>query len=198
MNRTRRFLAGLLAAAVVLSPAAASGKSGSSWDDNRVELENHNDNSYVARSKLKVVRVSGDVVDAKNIASAYANCTDCTTIAAAVQVVLAGDNPSQVVPENYAVAVNEECTRCKTMATAHQFVITTDGRMNFTDNGEEAIEDIEEDLEYLVESDPEPAHFGAEMDRLMNELQQILDTQLQKSGRDGDIEEDDDDDSDED
>lgn len=64
-------------------------------------------------------------VDHRNRAYALASCADCTTVAAAFQVVVASGTSRTVVPENSAIAVNYECTTCITHAIAVQTVVTT-------------------------------------------------------------------------
>jgi putative peptide zinc metalloprotease protein len=64
-------------------------------------------------------------VDHRNRAYALASCADCTTVAAAFQVVVASGTSRTVVPENSAIAVNYQCTTCITHAIAVQTVVTT-------------------------------------------------------------------------
>jgi putative peptide zinc metalloprotease protein len=66
----------------------------------------------------------GGPVFTRNEAIAYANCTDCSSLAAAFQVVYIVGQANIIVPINTAVAANYDCERCKTHAIADQLVVT--------------------------------------------------------------------------
>lgn len=67
------------------------------------------------------------VLDNENSAYALAACTGCRTIATAFQIVASTVPTDTVVPQNLAVAANEECEECATAAIAVQLVVTLDG-----------------------------------------------------------------------
>jgi putative peptide zinc metalloprotease protein len=104
-----------------------------SWRDfdrgggnNVVDVENRKDGAFRARGNAELDRIRGDNVTPSNIAQAHASCTDCQTIAAAVQVVVYQRGAQSIAPVNRAVAVNDQCTRCVTVARAIQWVIPVD------------------------------------------------------------------------
>jgi hypothetical protein len=106
---------------------------GGSWREfergggrNVVSVDNDRDGRFRARGSAELDRIRGDEVSPNNIAEAHARCTDCQTIAVAVQVALYRRGASMVAPVNRAVAVNEDCTRCVTVARAIQYVIPVD------------------------------------------------------------------------
>jgi putative peptide zinc metalloprotease protein len=93
---------------------------------NVVRVDNTKDGAFRARGNAELDRIRRDEVTSANIAEAHASCTDCQTIAAAVQVVVYQRGASTIAPVNRAVAVNESCTRCVTVARAIQWVIPVD------------------------------------------------------------------------
>jgi putative peptide zinc metalloprotease protein len=126
----------------------------------------------------------GDVVDPTNAAVAYASCTDCQTIAVAIQVVFIMDDASTITPENVAIAINELCTLCETMASAYQFVITTGGPVRFTDEGQRRLREVLaafHDLEKRAE-DMTLEEIDAEIQALVDEIAAILATELVPAG----------------
>jgi len=68
-----------------------------------------------------VKKVTGDV-DNKSTAVAYSSCTDCRTVAVAVQVVLVSGDPDEVGPQNVSLTLNYDCAECESLAAAYQVV----------------------------------------------------------------------------
>lgn len=93
--------------------------------DNQALVVNTVDGSHMIDLALSLVFVDGDTVDNRNEAYALANCTSCTTVAIAFQVVIIIDGSHIVIPENVAAAINAECARCITHALATQLIGTT-------------------------------------------------------------------------
>jgi putative peptide zinc metalloprotease protein len=134
------FLTTLLAGLVTVGPlspkvshvAAEDDRDGIKidWDgrgpDNIVQVRNQNDDRRRIRGSIQLNRSTGDAVAPVNSAVAEASCTDCQTIAVALQVNLIGKDASLVTPQNTALAVNYKCTRCITVAVALQYVISVD------------------------------------------------------------------------
>jgi putative peptide zinc metalloprotease protein len=162
---------------------------GSTAPDNSVVVVNTMDNTQKAKSGFKIERVSGDTVDEQNAAWAESSCNDCRAVAVATQVLLAGDNPSNVTPKNYAFAVNDQCTNCETLAEAYQFVIFTDGPVYFTQQGSDEITQIRHDMRDAAHSDASLDDIRARLDSDASELQTVLQEQLVESGRSGQVEE---------
>ena len=90
---------------------------------NIVQVSNKTDNSVDGRGKDQVSEIGGPNVAPQNVALAYSSCTNCQTLALALQIVLVKSNPPNFQPHNAAVAVNYGCTNCVTCAIAIQQVI---------------------------------------------------------------------------
>jgi putative peptide zinc metalloprotease protein len=182
-GRARRVAAAVLLAlggvAVPAAPAAAQG-------DTTAVAINTKDGFDLFRLAFQIRRATGDVVDTGNAAVAYASCTDCQTIALAIQVVLiSGYDSSTVSPENLAIAINESCTLCDTLASAYQFVLTAEGNLHFTAEGNQRLAEIRRALLALRDSGLTAAEIQAKVDALMEELADILSTELVSAGESG-------------
>jgi putative peptide zinc metalloprotease protein len=100
-------------------PAAGGG-------NNIVQVINHADGHFRMDGKVKVNQIPGPNAGPKNVAFAYSSCTDCQTMAVALEINLIGTNARNIQPLNEAVAVNYRCTRCVTYARAIQYDIQVD------------------------------------------------------------------------
>lgn len=100
-------------------PAGAGG--------NQVLVTNWTDGSVVSDLSASLVWDVDGVIDNENSAYAFAACTRCRTTAAAFQIVASTVPTDTVVPQNLAVAANEDCDTCATTAVAVQLVVTLDG-----------------------------------------------------------------------
>jgi putative peptide zinc metalloprotease protein len=172
----------LSAAAVtvlVLALALATGASAHEHSkDNTAVAVNTRDDASVFDFAFDIQDVSGDVVDQKNIAFAYASCTDCHTTAIAIEIVLVTGSPSTYTPTNEAIAVNYECTRCQTYATAYQFVVQNPTPEHFTHDALKQIHDIRNDIRDLRKQDLDPFQLQAAIDPLIDQLKQVIATGL--------------------
>ena len=135
------------------SPATSSDSTttsdGQSQDAHAIVV-NHGDDRYRYALTLKIVQVSGDVIDPQNAAVAVAaNCTDCETVAISLEGVLVYGDPSVFAPENIALAYNENCTNCQTLAAAYQEVVQSSDRVRISGEGRQQIASIRQDLESL-------------------------------------------------
>jgi putative peptide zinc metalloprotease protein len=90
---------------------------------NSVEALNRRNAAFEFQGRADYVREKQDDVTAGNQAVARATCTDCQTVALALQLVVYRQGATHVAPRNFAIALNEQCTRCLTMARAVQYVI---------------------------------------------------------------------------
>jgi putative peptide zinc metalloprotease protein len=174
----RRFLLTLTFAALC-SLVAASPPADAA--DNAAVAVNLRDGSSTFRLAFKVTRVNRDVVDSSNAAVAAASCTDCQTVAVAIQAVLIFSDPSVVTPTNFAFAFNLDCDRCYTLATAYQFVSTT-GIVHFTAEGNQRIAAIRAQLEALRHSDLSIEEIQARVDALAGQLLDVMRTELVTPG----------------
>ena len=119
-----KFIVPALAAISLLagsSPAAAVG-----GPSNIVIVVNRTDARLAIRANAQVTREPGMVAAPQNFAFATASCTDCQTIAVAIQLDFANSGARYDSPQNVAMATNEGCTRCTTIALAYQVFLQTD------------------------------------------------------------------------
>jgi putative peptide zinc metalloprotease protein len=120
--------------------------------DNVAVASNTTDGRNVFALALKIVQTDASTIDATNAAVAAASCTDCQTVAIAVEGVLVIGNPDTFDPTNIALAINSDCTNCQTLATAYQQVVQYDSRVRITSAGRLEIAAIRQDLQSLRNS----------------------------------------------
>jgi hypothetical protein len=116
---------------------------------NVIHSNNNNDGRFKARGSIDFNRIHGDEVVPHNEAQATASCTDCQTIAVAVQINLYERGASNVSPTNVALAVNENCTRCFTVAWAVQYVIPVDDVDGAHEDVEQLVRDLDREIRYF-------------------------------------------------
>jgi hypothetical protein len=175
-----------LTAALVLSLSAGAYAAEGTGPDNVVNVETTGANVTDAQSKLKVGSYDGDNLQSENVASAYSHdCTDCRTIAVAVQAVFVTGNPSTAEPKNVAVALNERCTRCTTFAYAYQYVVSTDGRVRLNDETRADIRRLRREIDDVAESDLAPPDMDARLQALTDEFKTEIDQGLAAAGERG-------------
>ena len=159
----------LLVAGVV--PAHAQG-------DTTAVAVNTRDGADVFRLAFSIRRVMSETVDTSNAAVAVASCTDCQTVAIALQVVLIFSDPDVVTPENLALALNVECSLCDTLASAYQLVLTTGGPVHLTAEGNRSLADIRRRLLELRDAGLSGPELQEQVDLLYEELRTVIATQL--------------------
>ncbi len=108
------------------SPRTSSLPVSNAGPKNVVIVQNRTDNAVKIAGRVQLGREPGPGMGAVNIASAFSSCTDCTTLAVALQVNLFNRNAHVLTPQNAATAVNGRCTRCVTEAYAFQYNIGVD------------------------------------------------------------------------
>jgi hypothetical protein len=149
---------------------------------NVVIVVNVTDERTAGRSGVLVGHASGPSVVPENLASARASCTDCRTVAVALQTVFITSNPSYASPRNAAVAVNAGCTRCQTLAYAWQYVASTGGQVRLTLEGEQAVADVRARANSLAGSDLPFADLVDELDALAAEFRAAMDREVVRVG----------------
>jgi hypothetical protein len=117
---------------------------------NQVRLVNKKDGAFLARSAISLHRSSTPNVEPKNIAVAEGQCTDCATMAIALQVFLYQRGAPNIQPQNIALAVNNACTRCITIARAIQYVIPVDDMGAVPEEIRALMRDMERELKYFA------------------------------------------------
>ena len=176
----KRLLALLAAALVAFGPAAAP--AAAQGGDNTAIAINTKDGASLFKLAFSIRHVMGDVVDTTNAAVAFSSCTDCQTVAIAIEIVLIEDNASTITPENIAFAYNYECTLCVSVAEAYQFLLTTGGQVHFTAEGNQALAQIRRELEALRHEDFTIAELQAKLDDIARRIANVLATQLVPAG----------------
>jgi putative peptide zinc metalloprotease protein len=158
---------------------------------NEVRLENTENGRFKARASIKMHRIPNDDVNPVNVAFAQATCTDCQTIAVAMQVVLYKRGAHNVSPQNIAVAANVGCTRCVTIARAMQWVIPVDDLNAVPRDVDALVKDMNKELQFLssiktidqITSDEANTHLQNVLNQYA-ELQQYLSDAIQKQTAD--------------
>ena len=175
MTRLRRkSLPALLVLACVLPAGSAQAAS----TENVAEAVVAQDQTKAFDFAWDVDRQRGGVVDHLNRAEARASCTGCEATAIAFQVVLAWGSPNPVVPQNVAVAVNQNCTGCVAAAHARQFVRVLDAPSRFTGAGRAELADVRRDLRALEARNLPPGQLFAAVEKQESRVKDVLDHEL--------------------
>jgi putative peptide zinc metalloprotease protein len=103
-----------------------TGDGGGAGGNNVVMLNNHQDGRLRVKGSVQINRITAPNVAPENLARAYASCTECDTLAVAMQINLIRRDTSRVVPGNAAVAINYRCNRCRTIAVSLQYTLSVD------------------------------------------------------------------------
>jgi putative peptide zinc metalloprotease protein len=176
MTLSLRRLAVAAVLAVALLAAAAPGAALA--QDNSAVAVNTKDGSSLFKLAFSIKQVGGEVVDQTNAAVAYSNCTECQTVAIAIQVlIVTAENPDVVTPTNLAIAVNENCDTCTTMALAYQFVVGGAG-LELTAKGRQELARIRHELLLLGKQGLSAAEIRDRTQALVDQLKQVLATEL--------------------
>jgi putative peptide zinc metalloprotease protein len=131
---------------------ATVGGSAGGGGDNVAVASNTKDGKTVVAISLKIVQTNGSDAAPANAAVAAASCSDCETVAIALEGVLVAGNPDTFDPANIALAINSDCSNCQTLATAYQEIVQNDTRVRITGEGRKEIASIRKDLDSLRKS----------------------------------------------
>jgi putative peptide zinc metalloprotease protein len=93
---------------------------------NIVQVVNQQDGELKIDGKVQLNRIPESNAAPVDMASAYSSCTNCQTLAVALQINLISKSASYIHPQNAAVALNYQCTNCHTIAYAWQYNMTVD------------------------------------------------------------------------
>ena len=186
MTKRLTLLLVALAVAVGLPGQARAHEDGAGRSgDNAAIAINTKDGSSLFKFAFSLRKVAGDIVDNQNAAVAYASCERCQTTAIAIQIVLVTGSPSTVVPENYAISINENCTACRTFSAAFQFVIgVEDPSVGLSREGQRELKQIIREFKALKRENYTLEEFDAKTRALADRIRTVLRTQL-VSRRDG-------------
>lgn len=177
--------------AIVVAPLFVDYSGGGG--NNIVHVANHDDGRLRVGARADYNRISGPNVSPVNSARAESSCTDCQTIAVALQVGVYQRGSPRVAPQNQAVAINTGCTRCVTVARAIQYLIPVDDVKDVPDDVRALVQDIDREMRYfeglrdvqrvdLAEAD---AHFSsliAKYQRLQQYLSDLVDVKEESAG----------------
>ena len=122
-------------------------------------------------------------VDATNAAVAAASCTDCQTVAIALEGVLVAGSPTTFDPTNIALAINSGCTNCQTLATAYQDIVQHDTRVRISGAGRRQIAAIRTDLNALRHSGLDISAIQQRVNQDALEFLQVLESDVYPIGR---------------
>lgn len=179
LRRRLAAFATIVAAVALAAPPSA----GAAGGHNHVTVVNQVDGRATGRASSAVVVGHDATVGEENTAFARAQCTDCRTMAVAVQVVAIEGDVSDFRPLNAAVALNLECTRCQTYAYARQEIVAVDGAFALSDAGRDEVWRLESAIERLANSDEPFAEIGAQLDALTVQLREVVRTEIGRAGR---------------
>lgn len=180
----RRVIAGVAVLACVTPLGVARAQDATRDKDNIAVATTETDGARAFDFSYGVEYQRGGVVDHRNIANAAARCTDCRATAIAFQIVLVSGSPTQLVPRNQAVAINDQCTSCVVYAGARQFVRTVSDGTRITKEGLYTLADVRRDLAALEGQDLDVAGLTAEVEEQESRVLQVLTEELYtKSGK---------------
>jgi len=163
----------------VAAPASAQ----SSGNNNTAVAQNTKDDSSVFKFAFKVSHAAGSTVDPSNAAVAASSCTDCQTVAVAIQVVLVSGTTDTYTPTNVAIAYNQDCTDCVTLADAFQFVFGTGPRpAHLTAEGHKQLAQIRQEYEQLKHSGLPPDQLQARISELAQQVFDVFQNDLVPAG----------------
>lgn len=186
MRRTVATLTALLAIATGGGVAAAQTSSSDTGPNNLVWSQTTGTNATDAGSSVAVGSYRGDNLQSTNVArSDSTDCTDCRTVAVAVQAVFATAHPATSEPKNYAIALNQNCTRCTTYAYAYQYVVTTNGPVHLSHRTRRMIARVRQEVYAVAHSDLAPADMDARLNTLTAEFKSDIDQAVKDSGDHG-------------
>jgi hypothetical protein len=138
-------------------------------------------------SGVQVGSYKGDELRSANVARADStDCTDCRTVAVAVQAVVVKGSPHTSAPTNAAIAVNENCLNCTTHAFAYQYVVSTADRVVLTRRGRRRVATLREQIDNAAHSDLAPDDLNLRLRDLAHDFREAIDGDLAR--QDADIE----------
>jgi len=162
------------------APRAFAGDAGGA--NNVVSVQNQRTGAVLARSRTAVAHDPGPTVSNDNQAYAHASCTDCRTVAVAVQVVLVEGPTSDFRPTNAAVALNESCLRCATFAFARQEVLSPGRHVEIGDDAKHQIEAIQSRIRSVTASSEAFDQMTVDLDGLTQQLVGVVQAEVQRAG----------------
>jgi hypothetical protein len=161
---------------------AGGDETGSGGAKQAVIARNETDGAHHSRSGVMVVSAAGDSIQPENLAHAQSSCSNCRTVAVALQAVIITGSPSLAAPKNAAVAVNAGCTSCRTAAWAYQYVVTASGPVHISPEGQLEISRIRREAAALAASGLSFPELEAHLVHLKGQLSSVVDHEVVRSG----------------
>jgi hypothetical protein len=137
---------------------------------NVVHAINKRDHRFELQGSADYVRAERDTVMPGNEALAYSSCTDCQTLALALQLTVYEDGAEVVKPVNAALAINENCTRCLTIARAIQYVIPVPDIKAVPKEVRKLVEELDRELRRLENVDSLQGEKAQEVEARINSI----------------------------
>lgn len=162
--------------ALPLMPSPAAAQEGNK--DNVAVAINTKDGSSLFRFAFQIARVTSETVDSANAAVAFASCTECQTVAIAIQFVIVVGSPDVFTPTNLAIAVNQECSMCDTLASAYQFVIQTSDLVRLSPDGRRQIVELVHEVRALADSGLSGPEIQEKLEDIAHRMYDVMQTEL--------------------
>jgi hypothetical protein len=187
--RTRRTLTALTAALALATggflAAGAEATDTGTGPDQVVWAKTTGTNAADLLSGVQVGSFKGDNLQSANVARGEStDCTDCRTVAVAVQAVLVKGSPQIAEPKNVAIAINQGCLRCTTYAFAYQYVVTTEDRVRLTWRGRARVSVLRDEIDTVAHSDLSPDDLNARLNALAVDFRTAIDADLARQDED--------------
>lgn len=182
----RRALATVATTTLLVSGPAAATVARADEDQviTSAQAEVTHDSQYQFDDAFRIIEFDDPVVNPGNYAYAHAvGCTRCQAAAISFQIVLAQQAPTQWIPENAAVALNENCDTCDASASAYQFVVGGHP-VELTGYGRQQLKRIANQVDALEYSGLSGPEMGAKADDLADQVRAVLASQLRSTDDD--------------
>ncbi|MFN2581321.1 MAG: hypothetical protein ABR498_01095 [Candidatus Dormibacteria bacterium] len=116
---------------------------------NVVIVVNHQTDNFRARGGVKLNEIDSSSTAPVNDAEAFGQCTNCQTIALAIEINIMSNSAHVLVPQNSAIAVNYQCQQCDTIALAYQFNITVPDPHQVPSRVNQLVQDMQRELNVI-------------------------------------------------
>ena len=181
-KRIAAFLAIVATTSLAVPSQALAFEESNGNANNVVVVQNRQGGAFKNKARSLLVHNGGPSVANGNAAVARASCTDCRTVAVAVQVVVLEGPVSDFRPENAAVALNETCVRCQTFAYARQEVLDPGRPVRIGDGAQERVSQIEGQIRDLASSTEPFVQLTADLDNLTVQLVDVVRGEVNRAG----------------
>lgn len=178
----RRIVTAMAVVALTLAVGAPPGwAQDASQPSNVAVAVNTQDGRSVFKIAFSVRTMRGDTVSPTNAAVASSSCTDCQTVAVAIQIVLATGDTDVVSPTNLAIALNDTCSSGETMASAFQYVFATGDATRFSSDAHRRLAGTRLRLQQLRQASETMTleQIAAELQAISDEIADVLATELE-------------------